>query len=148
MEKVLATVLIVFALLIGATFGAVMLSTEKIVVEEKECQECPTVEPEIEEVEVEVEKDFDRVKQDTVDLCFAYFIDDVGLDRYQDAEVRSVSDEWSIVFDTRRDDDRKTIEIDSIEFRIFDSLRDRRTDYEYRCIIEDREDRELKITLE
>jgi hypothetical protein len=149
MEKNTQWIVVTFtalALLLGIVAGAVLIPTEKEVTVEKVVEE--TIEVPV-EVEVEVEKDFDAYKQEALDLCLAEFLEDMDLDRYQDAEIKKVSDGWSITFgEYKKDKSIVTTIIDEITFRVFDSLEEEREDFEYKCEIIDKEDKELKVNLE
>jgi hypothetical protein len=148
MEKNIQWIVVTFtvlALLVGILAGAVMMPTEKEVIVEKIVEE--TIEVPV-SVEVEVEKDFDTYKQEASNLCLKEFLDDMDLDRYQDAEIKDVSDEWSIVFDEyKKDKSRITTIIDKITFRVFDTLEEEREDFEYVCEIINREEKDLKVKL-
>jgi hypothetical protein len=152
MEKNTGTLVIAFiglSLLVGVLLGSILIPTEKEVqVPFEVVKEVPVEVPvEVEVIkEVQVEKNFEDYKAEAVELCLEEFLDDADLDRYQDAEIRDISDEWNIVFDTRRDEDRTTITIDEIKFRVFDTLDETRSTVTKSCKVVYYDD-EVKTTL-
>ncbi|HEY0089700.1 MAG TPA: hypothetical protein VGB37_12710 [Candidatus Lokiarchaeia archaeon] len=97
-------------------------------------------------VEVEVEKDFDSYKNDAVELCLEEFLDDYDLDKYQEAEVSKVSDDWSISFDEIKDKLKTIVEITNLRIKVLDTLEDDRETYDGVCKVVYREDKEPKVT--
>jgi len=125
MEKHISGLLILLSalfLLVGGLVGYSVGEAQEVI---KEVQiDVPVEVPvEVEVIkEVQIEKDFDAYKAEAVELCLDEFLDDADLDRYQDAEIRDISDEWTIFFDEKRKENRTTITIDEIKFRVFDEL--------------------------
>jgi hypothetical protein len=152
MEKNTQWIVVTFAvlsLLVGALFGAVLIPTEKEVLVPNTCPEltCPDVPAKIVNVSVEVEKDFDAYKDTAVQLCLEKFLDDKSYDKYQEVVVGRVSDNWNIVFDVYRKEDRTTVSIDNIEIKILDTLRNRRQTENIQCSVAYRTDTEPRVVL-
>jgi hypothetical protein len=132
----LAIAFVLLALVAGAALGVAIneVRTEVVEVEKLVEVEVP--------VEIEVEKDFDAYKQLAVDLCYDEYAEDIKLDKYEELILFDVSDEWNILFDGN-----KTISIDELKFRQFDTLTEARSNDTVRCVVflEDGEDAEITL---
>jgi len=150
MEKNTQWIVVIFAvlsLLVGILAGAVLMPTEKEIEVKVPFEVIKNVPVNISvEVIKEVEKNFEDYKAEAVELCLEEFLEVQDLDRYQDAEIRSTSDEWTIFFDERKDKDRTTITIDEIKFRIFDELDETRQTITKSCQVVYYDD-EIKVKL-
>jgi ABC-type Na+ efflux pump permease subunit len=118
----LAFSLVLIALFAGLSLGVVLNE----VISEPEIKEVPVVVEKIVEtpveVVVEVEKDLNSVLNSAVDFYLSEVRED--LDKYQELDRVKVEDKWTIEVD----EDLKTISF-SVEYRVFDTLKDKRTNY-------------------
>jgi hypothetical protein len=134
----LAIALVILALISGLSLGIAVneVRTDVVEVEKLVEVEVPTVEY------VSVERDFETYKTQAVDLCKNEFTDTIELDKYEELVLLDVSDEWNLVFDGN-----KTISIEELTFRRFDTLTNERTTWTKDCevFLEDGEEAVVEL---
>lgn len=137
MEKTLAVILLFGALLIGTLSGAVLFPTESTVEVEKPVIQYQNVTV---EKEVFIEKDFSDYLNIAVEKYLAEVSED--LDDYEEITRVEVSDDYKISFT----EDTESIEFE-IEYRIIDTLRNKRTNYDCSVEIISEEDEEDEFVI-
>jgi hypothetical protein len=118
------------------------------VVECEECIECAPCDPivinstTIEYVDVEVEKDW-------LGLALDEFLSEVedDLDKYQEISKVETEDEYTIAFDLDRKDNQIVTVTFEVSYRVTDTLKDERDDFDVGVEVVFREDRDPKVSV-
>ena len=137
----LATMLVIVGLLVGGLFTYAVFPREVTITKNVEViKEVPVVTNVT--VVKEVEKDY---RTAAVALCLKEFLKDNDFDKYQEVSVIDSSKEYSVSFNEKKD--KVTVLLDTINFRVLDTLTEERDNNQYSCEVVYKEDKDAKVSL-